>query len=273
MISLSAAVGCVFLYCKLSQVYIYAANAKKPNDLNHSTSGELNKPKGHHLSIRLKIVFLILLSLLLMTYCIIEDEFGNFLMTFVITYLQWNKEKGSYATTFYWACFVLGRFAGIFLVKRFKQSVILSLFLISLALSVVGFWLGSFLNVSALVWIFTGAMGLSMSVIVPSIFSWTSENVVLISGKISAMFCVSASTGVMFFPILAGHLMELYTPMWLVYICLIVAVINLVVYLIIRVLNRICILNSRHTQGTTREITIQASSEETQDLKLSAELQ
>ena len=255
VMSLSASIGCVFLYFKLSDVYVNAANAKRPRDSSKETdtSGECVKPKGHHMSRRLKAIFLCLLAILLMTYCIIEDEFGNFLMTFVITYLNWNKESGSYVNTVYWACFVIGRFAGIFLVKQFKQSRILTVFLLSIAFSLVGFWLAALYSVTLLIWIFSGAVGMSMSVIVASIFSWTSENVVKITGKISAFLCVSASTGVMFFPILAGYLMEVYTPMWLVYILIIVSIINLMLYTIIRILTRIYILNSGQVKETEHE--------------------
>lgn len=241
IISISSTFGYLLLYFKFSDVYTNAANAEKPQDSEQAHSEEEVKPKGHRMPFRLKVVFLILLALLLMTYAIVEDEFGNYLMTFSIIWLGWNKETGSYATTLYWACFVLGRFAGIFIVSCFKQRTILTTFISFLAISVIGFWLGSRFYVIPLVWIFTGAMGLSMSVIVASIFSWTAENVMPISGKISGMFLVSASTGVMFFPILTGYLMEFYSPMWFVYILLIAMLSILVVYALVRILSRIYI--------------------------------
>ena len=256
VMSLSASLGCVFLYFKLSDVFVDAANAKRPRDKfreEKDTSEECIKPKGHHMSRGLKAIFLCLLALLLTTYCIIEHEFGNFLMTFVITYLYWNKESGSYVNTVFWACFVLGRFAGIFLVKQFKQSRILTVFLLSIAFSLVGFWLAALYSVALLIWIFSGAVGISMSVIEASLLSWTSENVVNITGKISAFLCATASTGEMFFPILDGYLMEVYTPMWLVYILIIVSFINLILYAILRILTKIYILNSGQVQETQLE--------------------
>lgn len=247
-IAISGSFGYMLLYCRFSNVYVFAANAKKQKDVQEKGLASDDKPKGRHLSAKLKILFLTLLSLLLMTYCIIEDEFGNYLMTFSVLWLGWSKETGSYATTVYWTCFIIGRFGGIFISNCYSQGRILTTFISLMVVSIFGFGLSSHFRIGTLVWIFTGFMGFSMSVIVASIFSWTSQNVIKITGKVTSTFLVTASTGVMFFPILTGYMMEYYSPMWFVYILAIVMVTNVAVYISIRLLARHYIFDNHYDE-------------------------
>ncbi|XP_052248311.1 sodium-dependent glucose transporter 1-like isoform X2 [Dreissena polymorpha] len=91
----------------------------------------------------------------------------------------------------------------------------------------------------------TGVLGFAKSVIFPAIFSWTSSNVVKVTGKISSVFLVSSSTAGMTFPLLIGHMMEYKSPMWFVYILIIMLIICIFSFTIIRVLVKCCLKTSK----------------------------
>lgn len=248
---LTATLGYIFLYCKMS--HVHANLAKQQKDSKEMSSG--NGSDQEYMSISLKATLLILLSSLMMSYCVMEDGFASFLMTFCLTRLGWSKETGSYATTVFWACFVVGRFAGIFMVNCFKQKTLLTTHFIYIALSLIGLLLATFFTIIPLIWVFTGTLGYSMSVVFPCIFGWTSENIMQITGKISAMFLVSAGLGAMFFPLLVGYLMEYHSPMWFVYVLVAMMGFTILLYISIRLIAHFFIL-SKEKKKTEIELMV-----------------
>lgn len=172
------------------------------------------------LSLPKKALILSILSLLIIIYCGTDDTYAGFLMTFAITQLKWSKSQGSFATSLHWICFGLARLGCIFLVRFVKTSKLIVIFATLLVISFTGLFISTIYDIKPLVWIFIGCPGISMSLIFPAMFTWTNENVVNVSGKISAMFLMSASTGVMLFPILFGYAMEQFSPIWFVYLLL-----------------------------------------------------
>lgn len=172
------------------------------------------------LSLPKKIFILCTLSMLIIIYCGVDDTYAGFLMTFVITELNWSKSDGSFATSLHWICFGLARLGCIFLVRFVKTSKLLVIFGIFLVLSFTGLLLSTIYDIQPLIWIFIGCPGISMSLIFPAMFTWTNENIVNVSGKMSSLFLMSASTGVMLFPLLFGYTMERFSPVWFVYLLL-----------------------------------------------------
>ena len=241
---LTATIGYIFLYCKMSHVHANLSIQQKESKEKASVKGA----DPDDMPITLKAIVLILLAALMMSYCVLEDGFASFLMTFSLSRLRWSKETGSYATTVFWACFVIGRFSGIFMVGWFKQKTLLTTHFILIALSLIGFLLATVFSIIPLIWIFTGTLGYSMSVVFPCIFGWTSENIMKITGKISAMFLVSAGLGAMFFPLLVGYLMEYHSPMWFAYILVIAIGWTILLYASIRLIAQFCIIGKRKTK-------------------------
>ena len=160
-----AAIGYMFLYSKMNKLY-----ARQTKEQHNSIDTRKDTPVESTIPIKVKAVILILLASLMMSYSVMEKGFSDFLMTFVLNRLNWSKEIGSFLTTVFWACFTIGRFAGIFIVGHCKQSSMLTLYLGFIALSSFGFLLRAVFNVIPLIWIFTGTLGFSMSVVFPCIF-------------------------------------------------------------------------------------------------------
>ena len=236
--------------------HVHASLAKQQKD---SKDARKNNPDEKSMPLKVKAVILILLASLMMSYCVMEDGFASFLMTFSLNHLNWSKETGSYITTVFWACFVTGRFCGIFIVGCCKQSTMLTTYLGFIAVSSVGFLLGSVFSVIPLVWIFTGTLGFSMSIVFPCIFGWTSENILKITGKISSMFLVSAGLGAMLFPLLVGYLMEYFSPLWFAYMLVIFMGVTVSIYSSIRLMAHIFVKrgnNDTQTVVDEKELTV-----------------
>ncbi|XP_045169363.2 sodium-dependent glucose transporter 1-like [Mercenaria mercenaria] len=174
----------------------------------------------NELSLPARIMVISILSLLMIIYCGTDDIYAGFLMTFVLTQLKWSKSEGSLATSLHWICFGLARLGCIFLVRFVKTSKLMIVFGICVVLSFTGLLLSTIYNIKPLIWIFIGCPGISMSFIFPAMFTWTNENIVTVSGKMSSMFLMSASTGVMLFPLLFGYTMERFSPIWFLYLLL-----------------------------------------------------
>ena len=172
------------------------------------------------LSLHVKALILVLLCVLMALYCGIEDTFAGFLMTFLITQLRWTKTNGAFATSVYWICFGVSRLIGIFLVKLAETSTLIFAYSFSLVLSLTGLLVSTMFSIYILIWFFIGLVGCSLSIIFASIFTWTTENVTQVAGKLSAMLMASASFGVILFPLLFGYTMKWLSPMWFVYLLL-----------------------------------------------------
>ncbi|KAH3716310.1 sodium-dependent glucose transporter 1A-like isoform X1 [Dreissena polymorpha] len=234
----SATVGLLYIYVQCRSFL------KSEDDTKLKTSDDTNT-NSHPMPLRLKVVFIIMLCAMLASYCIVEDCFATFLMTFSLNQLNWDKSTGAYITAVFWVSFAIGRFTGIFIVSCCKSNVLLTSYLGALLIGYSGFLASSLLMYTPLIWLFTGVLGFAKSVIFPAIFSWTSSNVVKVTGKISSVFLVSSSTAGMTFPLLIGHMMEYKSPMWFVYILIIMLIICIFSFTIIRVLVKCCLKTSK----------------------------
>lgn len=195
-------------------------------------------PRPEKLSLKLKVVFLILLFCFMMTYCAVEDTFAGFLATFCINHLKWTKGTSSFATSTFWASFSVGRFSGIFLIRFFKPVQLLCTYCIFLVSAFVGLLIVSFTYTEGLVWVFVALAGFSMSIVFPCIFTWTEESILKVTGRISSMLLIAASSGLMLNPLFLGFLMGNFTPMWFVYLllaeCLLCFSVFLTIYVLVR---------------------------------------
>lgn len=157
---------------------------------------------------------------MMVLYCGTEDTFAGFLMAFLIAQLRWSKANGAFATSVYWICFGLSRLGGIFIVRLAPTTTLMHVYSISLAISIAGLLVSAIFRMDILVWVFVGIVGCLLSIIFASIFTWTTESIVQVAGKITAMFMIHASFGVILFPLLFGYTMKWLSPIWLLYILL-----------------------------------------------------
>ena len=194
--------------------------------------------KFQSLSIIMKVVILLSISLLFLLYSGVEMSFAGFLSTFTISYLTWSKRTGALATSVNWICFGITRLAAIYFVKHIRTVTILCLFSILLIISHTCLLISSLVNTEALVLVSIGMVGLSMSTIFPAVFTWTSESITPVSGSISSLFYASASVGLIVFPVIFGYTMDHLSPLWFVYLSIGESILWLILFLAIVLLCR-----------------------------------
>lgn len=176
-----------------------------------------NEPE---MSFKARCLILLNMCILIGTYSAIEDTFAGFLTTFCVEQMDWTKTQGSYATSIYWASFGAGRFFGIVLVKFCSPVRMITMYCSLLILSFIGLFFTSFASYDGGVWICSSLAGLAMSIIFPTIFTWTEAEVLRVTGKVASLFLIGSSSGTMVNPIILGFLMDELTPMWFCYLLL-----------------------------------------------------
>ncbi|XP_045168516.2 sodium-dependent glucose transporter 1A-like isoform X1 [Mercenaria mercenaria] len=202
--------------------------------------GEEQPRTMNKFSKKVQTLILILLSLFMMIYCAVEDTFSSFLATFCISYFGWGKDISSYATSVFWFAFAVGRFLAIFIVKRFKPVNLLMIYCISLIIAFLGILTACFTSTTSLLWVSISLAGFSMSLIFPSVYSWTEESILQVTGKISSLFVIAGSIGLIINPIVLGYLMDNMTPMWFVYLLLGKSCFTLLLIFVVIALVKLC---------------------------------
>jgi fucose permease len=165
-------------------------------------------------------------------YVAVEISFPGFLATFVMSELRWTNSQGSYITSGQWASFAIGRLLGIFLVGLVRAKIMIFMFNVMMLISLIGFLIASFHDVTIGIWIFTLTTGLSMSVIFPTVFMWTEQTFLRVTGKIASIFLVASCIGFIINPPILAVLMETFSPMWFCYLLLGETVILFVLYFV-----------------------------------------
>ncbi|KAK6192282.1 hypothetical protein SNE40_003778 [Patella caerulea] len=200
------------------------------------------------------ILAVVLLNLFYVTYCAVEDTFAAYLLTFVVMQLKWSKAKGTQVTSVFWAAFAVGRFLGIFVIRCLRPAVILFIFPACIILSLTGFLLCSHYQIHIGIWIFAILVGLSLSVVFPTGFTWAQENLLNINGKVTSIILIGASTGTMINPIIMGYLMEALTPMWYCYLLVGESILCLAIFVVLLFVAKFVSGPKRNVTTTTLEV-------------------
>lgn len=143
-----------------------------------------------------------------------------FFTAFTVNQFQWTKQTGSYLVSVYWAAYAFGRFTAIFILKHFKPSTLLQVYINIVLAGTIGIFLCTKFGFRTGIWIFSPVVGFSISVFFPSILLWTDEDFVPVTGKVASLLMFSASLGSMINPIMIGYLMDNLSPKWFIYITL-----------------------------------------------------
>ncbi|KAK6192412.1 hypothetical protein SNE40_003881 [Patella caerulea] len=244
IVTLLSAIPFIVIYCRYKSQKMKRNQPKKKDE---------NAPI-RDLPWKYYIMAIILLNLFYLMYCAVEDTFAAYLLTFVVMELKWNKGQGTQITSVYWAAFAVSRFSGIFIIRCLRPVVMLFTCIAGLIICLIGFLLCSHFQIHIGIWIFTVLVGLSMSVIFPTGFSWAQENLLQITGKITSFILIAASAGTMTNPIIMGYLMEEFSPMWYCYLLVGESVLCLVVFLVLLSVSTFVLVDKRIVKTITIEI-------------------
>ncbi|XP_005104820.1 sodium-dependent glucose transporter 1A [Aplysia californica] len=202
-----------------------------------------------------------------LVYCSVEDTFASFLMTFLVKQYDFvSKSKGAYITAFYWASFAVSRFLMIFLSKILSPVKLLTLCCSLMVVSFAGFYISATFSAIKALTFFAVLAGFSMSAVFPSGFSWTEQELLRVTGRVSSCILLSACLGTMANPMLLAYLMEEFSNMWFCYLLVNQTVLLCVLFIFLLIFNR-CYLNVRYGKlQMTPDITIDVELEINQPL-------
>ncbi|XP_033762666.1 sodium-dependent glucose transporter 1A-like [Pecten maximus] len=217
-------------------LYLQARKRKRKNSIKNV---EESKRITRELPQTYKVLVLVSVCFYLGMYCAVEDTFNSFLTTFCVQHMGWTKAHGSYATSLFWAVYGLGRFSGIWLIKWIKPDRMIFGFTIALG-CVLGAFLGfGHFKVDSGIWVCAILTGAAMSIIFPTVFSWTEEELLPVSGKVASLFLISASSGTMINPIVLGYLMQVLSPAWFTYLLFGESVVLIILFIILLLIARL----------------------------------
>ncbi|XP_052792146.1 sodium-dependent glucose transporter 1-like [Mya arenaria] len=148
------------------------------------------------------------------------DLFPSFLVTFTLEQLGWTQQEASTLTSVYFGTYGLANFAGVFLLTYITSTKLKAFSYISSTIVLLGLLLSVIFKQNILVWVTIAASGVTMSSILPTLFTWTQEHVTPITSRMASGLLISGSVGVMVNPLVLGYMMDIYSPMWFLYLSL-----------------------------------------------------
>ncbi|XP_045206849.1 sodium-dependent glucose transporter 1A-like [Mercenaria mercenaria] len=212
--------ACLYLLVSFAYGNIYKVSLKEFS----KRETDMSKIR-YFLGKKMKVIFTILLALVLLFYVVSEHCFIGFLMTFIISELKWSKARGSTASSVFWIAFAIGRLSGVIIVKFVNISTMIVTFFSILMSGAVLLLLAVVFGKDILVWVSIVIVGYGMSAIFGLVFSWLSQNVRTLTGKMTSIFFVFMCVGNMAIPLLVGHLMDKISQMWFIYSLLTLSVV------------------------------------------------
>lgn len=149
------------------------------------------------------LVFLI--SLFMFLHVGAELSFGGWIYSYVIKRELTSVTQAAYLTSAYWGAITGGRLISVFISMKLKSRTMLVVYLYGCILAVILLLLGR--NAVMLTWIGTILLGISISTLIPSTFTFAKENMD-ITGKVTSWLVIGLGAGNMFFPWFIGQLFE-----------------------------------------------------------------
>lgn len=188
------------------------------NNVEKFQDGSLKKNKT--MSFSFKILVLVNLAFLTCFDVAIEKGTHEFITAFCVTQFDWSKSKGSYLNSAFWAAYAFGRFSGIFTIQIIKPHKMIFIYMVGLILSYVGLLVSALFDYDIGLWICLPLSGFCMSIIFPTLFTWTEISLLPVTGAVTSLFVVCGSLGSVLNPIAIGTLMDNVTAMYFCYLLL-----------------------------------------------------
>jgi FHS family Na+ dependent glucose MFS transporter 1 len=149
------------------------------------------------------LVFLI--SLFMFLHVGAELSFGGWIYSYAIKRELTSVTQAAYLTSAYWGAITGGRLISVFISMKLKSRTMLVVYLYGCILAVILLLLGR--NSVMLTGIGTILLGISISTLIPSTFTFAKENMD-ITGKVTSWLVIGLGAGNMFFPWFIGQLFE-----------------------------------------------------------------
>ncbi|KAN0015215.1 hypothetical protein ACTFIU_001541 [Dictyostelium citrinum] len=180
---------------------------------------------------RLKIEVVAAIAVFLFFYVGGESGFGGWICTFSIKNLNFEDKTGALLNSMFWGSFTVGRLAGVFisLVMSPQKMVIMD----TLGCFFFTILMILFPNSSAILWISTAGLGISLASIFPTAFSLPQNLSIPVTGESTSYMVIGAVAGEIVLPWLIG-ICQTYIGMHVLpWIVLFTLLISLIVYILI----------------------------------------
>lgn len=214
----------------------------KSRELEHGHGEDSLSPKPVHyrqLSKCLHYFSVLFLCSFFFLYCAIENSFSSLLMTFLVNqYEEMSKSTAVHILAIFWSCFASSRFLMIFLAKLFSPLQLLSASISFMFISLFTFTLVAHLDQIALITFISGLVGLSMSGIFASGFSWSESEYLQVTSSVSGCILFFTVLGVLINPLLVVFMMEEQSPVYYCYISLVEMIILVFLLISLVLFNR-----------------------------------
>ena len=209
--------GLLAFSSSVSFLIVYIKSRKFRKKIEIRTEIERNERK---LTAITKIVVLSILSIIFLLYTAIEDTVGAYVATFCVRQMKMSKQQASYVTALFWALFAFGRLSGILIGIVVRSIPLVGIYSVLLMISFLLLSFASSFDSQVIVWVSTAITGFAMSILFPTLFTWTEEDFLLVTGKIASLFIMTSTAGSIASPAALGYLIEEVSPMWYAYILL-----------------------------------------------------
>lgn len=209
--------SCLLLTAAISFLVLHL---KRKGDNNEEKANDGILKDSSVMAFSTKILALVILACLACFDVAIEKGTHEFITTFCVTQFSWSKSKGSYLNSAFWAAYAFGRFSGIFTIQIIKPSKMILIYMIGLILSYVGLLVSAMFDFDIGIWICLPLSGFSMSIIFPTLFTWTEISLLPVTGAVASLFVVCGSLGSILNPLAIGTLMDNVTAMYFCYLLL-----------------------------------------------------
>ncbi|XP_021376426.1 uncharacterized protein LOC110465139 isoform X2 [Mizuhopecten yessoensis] len=221
------------LLSTLPFVVIYFKTSK------HDNKGRASEESNFigNLSLSIKRLQLVNIGVFAMFYMSLNFTFSGYLTAFCVQQLRWTKTSGALLTSVLFLTMLFGRIVGAYLSHFFKPMKMLVLSSLLHAVALFGFAASGVVLSDTGIWISVCIIGTVLSLIWPSLLSWTNENLISVRGKMSAFLLLIGFVGALSSPLLFGYMMEEVSPIWFCFLnlgkagVLIINVILMFVYL------------------------------------------
>ena len=208
--------GLVGVTSVITFIYLFVTSERRGNKGGDEDHGDASD--NHGLPVKVQTFVLVLLCAVSTLATGFVDHFPSFLATFGMLQLDWSQDVGSSMTSLMFAMYAVGNLVGVFLLKCMRSRTLIYISYGSTFIALIVLFVSVWWNIRGLQWFAVAIVGFCMSPIIPTLFTWTQEEVAPVSGTIASAFLFSGSIGGMVNPVILGNLMESSTPMWFIYL-------------------------------------------------------
>ena len=212
--------------------------------LKYKSVIEIKQKRSGHKSDHIKLSMfrkfssILLCCLLMSVFNAVDYTFFDFLTLFCVTYMKWSPSDGALLTSVMAFAVLCSRLAGIIVVKHVKLSSILAISFLGLLSSHIGVVISAHHMSTTGLWASCVCVGLSVSIIFPSILSWTNEAFIPFTGFVSSALILSAFVGAVINPIILRVILTSSSIMWFPYLFAAQSLLCLIIFIVANIYAR-----------------------------------